>query len=69
MQHEQRKSIKHQGKNIKHKRKSIKHKIQHTVAQWYSGEGVERVVVVIRRKAKTNRQKFKKGGGKLGFVS
>ena len=42
MQHEERKSIKHQEKSIKHQRKGIKHKIQHTVAQWYSGEGVER---------------------------
>ena len=30
------------GKSIKHQRKGIKHKIQHTVAQRYSGEGVER---------------------------
>ena len=35
MQHEESKIIKHQGK-------SIRHKMQHTVAQWYGGEGVER---------------------------
>ena len=59
MQHEESKSIKHQGK-------SIRHKIQHTVAQWYGGEGVERGGGT--EKGKNIGQKFKKEGGKLGFV-